>query len=302
MLDVCLLGTGGMMPMPGRFLTAMLARVDGKMLLVDCGEGTQVTMKMLGWGFKAIDVICFTHFHADHISGLPGILLTIGNAGRTEPLTLIGPSGLEWVTEGLRRIAPELSFPIKYIEITEQNGSITIGKFQVSYQSIDHIVRCYAYRIDIKRRGKFDTQKAISAHVPKEIWSKLQKEDYVTFEGNNYTADMVLGQERRGISVSYCTDTRPVDQLIPFINGSNLFICEGMYGENEKKQKAIENKHMLFSEAARLALQGKVDKLWLTHFSPSVSEPEQFFENAHSIFSNTELGEDRKKITLFFPE
>ncbi|NLK37572.1 MAG: ribonuclease Z [Epulopiscium sp.] len=302
MLDICLLGTGGMMPVPGRYLTAMLARVDGKMLLIDCGEGTQVTMKMLGWGFKAIDVICFTHFHADHISGLPGILLTIGNAGRTEPLTLIGPSGLAWVTEGLRRIAPELPFPIKYIELTEAKGTISVGKYEISFLSVEHIVKCYAYRIDIKRRGKFDIQKATSLQVPKEIWSKLQKEEETEFEGKLYTSDMVLGQERKGIAVSYCTDTRPIDQLIPFIKGSDLFICEGMYGENEKKQKAIENKHMLFSEAARLALQGKVEKLWLTHFSPSVSEPSEFFENAHSIFPNTELGEDRKKITLFFPE
>ena len=113
MLDICLLGTGGMMPMPSRFLTAMLARLNGHMLLIDCGEGTQVTMKTLGWGFKAIDVICFTHFHADHISGLPGLLLTIGNAGRTEPLTLVGPMGLRHIVEGLTKIHnPQCSWVI----------------------------------------------------------------------------------------------------------------------------------------------------------------------------------------------
>lgn len=302
MLDICLLGTGGMMPMPNRYLTAMLTRLDGRMLLIDCGEGTQVTMKMLGWGFKAIDVICFTHYHADHISGLPGILLTIGNSGRTEPIKLIGPVGLTKVVEGLRQIAPELPFPIEYIEITQKQETVVIGKFHISCQAVDHIIKCYAYRIDVKRKGKFDTQKAQSLNVPKEIWSKLQKENSAEFQGKYYTSEMVLGQERKGISVSYCTDTRPVDQLIPFIKYSDLFICEGMYGENEKKQKAIENKHMLFSEAAQLAKNGNVDKLWLTHYSPSVSEPEQFLLNATSIFPNTELGEDRKKITLFFQD
>ena len=97
MIDVCLLGTGGMMPLPYRWLTSLLVRYNGSSLLIDCGEGTQIAMKEKGWSFKPIDVICFTHYHADHISGLPGLLLTMGNAERTEPLTMIGPKGLERV-------------------------------------------------------------------------------------------------------------------------------------------------------------------------------------------------------------
>ena len=149
MLDICLLGTGGMMPMPSRFLTAMLARLNGRLALIDCGEGTQVTMKMLGWGFKAIDVICFTHFHADHISGLPGLLLTIGNAGRTESLTLIGPVGLQRIVEGLTLIAPELPFPIEYIELDKDTPNpIQVGAFEIHHCPADHMVKCFAYRID----------------------------------------------------------------------------------------------------------------------------------------------------------
>ena len=108
MIDVCLLGTGGMMPLPYRYLTAMMARYNGKSILIDCGEGTQIAMKQKGWSPKPIDVICFTHFHADHISGLPGMLLTMGNAERTEPLLIIGPKGLEKVVGALRMIAPRL--------------------------------------------------------------------------------------------------------------------------------------------------------------------------------------------------
>ncbi|WP_352400262.1 ribonuclease Z [Anaerotignum sp.] len=303
MLDICLLGTGGMMPMPGRFLTAMLARIKGRLLLIDCGEGTQVTMKMQGWGFKAIDVICITHFHADHISGLPGLLLTIGNAGREEPLTIVGPQGLEYIVEGLRRICPELPFPLEYIEIGKETPNpINIGDFCISYCLADHMVRCYAYRIDLHRKGKFDTKKAEGLGLPKTLWGKVQKEGSVEFEGKVYTADMVLGDARAGIGVAYCTDSRPVDRLRSLIQGVQLFICEGMYGEDEKRQKAKENKHMLFSEAAQLARDGQVEELWLTHFSPSLTEPELFLEVAQNIFPNTTLGEERKSTTILFPK
>lgn len=302
MIDICLLGTGGMMPMPSRFLTAMLARINGRMALIDCGEGTQVTMKLLGWGFKSIDVICFTHFHADHISGLPGLLLTIGNAGRTEPVTMIGPAGLRRIVEGLTMIAPELPFPIEYIELDKETPNpIKVGLFEISYCPADHGVKCFAYRIDLKRKGKFDVKKAEALQLPKPLWGRLQKEGSVEHEGKVYTADQVLGESRKGISVAYCTDSRPVDRLVKFAAGVQLLICEGMYGEEEKKQKARENKHMLFSEAARMAKQAGAERLWLTHFSPSLHEPEEYLPLAQEIFPAAELGEERKCMTLEFP-
>ena len=119
MLDICLLGTGGMMPLPGRWLTSLALRFNGSCMLIDCGEGTQIAMKRAGISSKPFDVICFTHFHADHISGLPGLLLSMGNAERTEPLTIIGPKGVERVVNSLRVIAPELPFDIKFIELTQ---------------------------------------------------------------------------------------------------------------------------------------------------------------------------------------
>ena len=134
------------------------------------------------------------------------------------------------------------------------------------------------------------------------MWSVLQKQSEAEYEGRIYTSDMVLGRNRRGLSVSYCTDTRPVEALPDFIRGSDLFVCEGMYGEEEKLEKAKEYKHMIFSEAAKIALDAEVSELWLTHFSPAMPFPDMYIKNATSIFKNTRLGKDRKSITLRFDE
>ena len=302
MIDVALLGTGGMMPMPERFLSSMLLRINGRLILVDCGEGTQVTLKMLGWGFKAIDTICFTHYHADHISGLPGMLLTIGNSGRTEPVKLIGPPGLKKVVEGLRLIFPELPFKLEYIEIDNVDCVIDFNDFSLKTNEGDHRIKCLSYRFDISRKGKFSVEKAKTLGLPVNMWSILQKGGTTEYNGKIYTSDMVLGNARKGISLSFCTDTRPVDSLVNFINGSDLFVCEGMYGENEKQKKAIEYKHMLFSEAAKLAKLGNVKELWLTHLSPSMKEPELFIDNAKNIFANTKVGYDRMYTRINFEE
>lgn len=158
MLDVCLLGTGGMMPLPRRYLTSFLARYNGSSLMIDCGEGTQVAVKSKGWSFKPIDVICFTHYHADHISGLPGMLLTMGNAERTEPLTLIGPKGLERVVNALRTIAPELPFPIICKEIQGQEEKFSVRGYEITAFRVNHNVTCYGYTVEIRRGGKFSVE------------------------------------------------------------------------------------------------------------------------------------------------
>ena len=146
MLDICLLGSGGMMPLPYRWLTALMVRYNGSSLLIDCGEGTQIAIKEKGWSFKPIDVICFTHYHGDHISGLPGLLLTMGNAERTEPLTLIGPKGLERVVNALRVIAPELPFPIIYKEINGNEETFELADgYRLKAFRVNHGILCYGY-------------------------------------------------------------------------------------------------------------------------------------------------------------
>ena len=302
MLDVCLVGTGGMMPLPRRWLTALMTRYNGSSLLIDCGEGTQVAIKEKGWSFKPIDVICFTHYHGDHISGLPGLLLTMGNADRTEPLTLVGPKGLERVVNALRVIAPELPFEIKFIEITQPEQVIELNGYRITAFKVNHNVLCYGYTLEILRQGKFSAERAKEQDIPLKYWNPLQKGQTIEADGITYTPEMVLGPARKGIRLTYTTDTRPTESILRNAKESDLFICEGMYGEPEKKAKAIEYKHMTFYEAAEMAKKADVKKMWLTHYSPSLVRPEVYLEEVRKIFARTSAGKDGKSTTLLFEE
>ena len=302
MLDICLLGTGGMMPLPYRWLTSMMARYNGQSILIDCGEGTQIAMKEKGWSPKPIDVICFTHFHADHISGLPGMLLTMGNAERTEPLLLVGPKGLAKVVASLRIIAPELPFVIDCLELSESEHTVHFDGFKIEAFKVNHNVPCYGYSIIVDRIGKFQVDRAVSLGIEKKYWSRLQRGEIIETENMTLVPEMVLGEARKGLKVTYCTDTRPTEGIVRHAENADLFICEGMYGEPDKLPKAKENKHMTFYEAAELAKRAGVRRLWLTHYSPSLNRPDEFLPAARKIFSETETCRDGKTIELVFDE
>jgi ribonuclease Z len=295
MLDVCLLGTGGMMPLPSRWLTSMVLKYKGKMVLVDCGEGTQITLKELGWGFKKIDTICFTHYHADHISGLPGLLLTIGNSSRTEPIKLIGPRGLKYVVDSLRVIAPELPFEIEFHELDKSQpiNQVIDGEIIINSCKVNHTIDCVAYSFEIERPGKFLPEKAKGFNIPINQWSLLQNGQSVIVENREIEPQEILGPKRKGFKISYCTDARPDILIEQLVLKSDLFICEGMYGEDEMLEKAISKKHMIFSEAGKIAKKGEVKELWLTHFSPSLTNPEDHILTAKSHFENSIVGQDR---------
>ena len=302
MLDLCLLGTGGMMPLPNRFTTSLMTRYNGSSLLIDCGEGTQVALKNSGWSFKPVDIICITHFHADHIAGLPGFLLTMGNAERTEDLLIIGPKGIEKVVNSLRIIAPELPFKINFYELTEAFHTIEANGYIIDAFKVHHRVTCYGYSIRINRQGKFDAEAAKEQEIPLKYWSRLQKGEIIEDGGRVFTPEMVLGPARKGIKVTYCTDSRPVAAISDNATGSDLFICEGMYGEAGKESKAREYRHMTMYEAANLAKEAEVSEMWLTHYSPSLVRPEEYLNNVRRIFPNTKMPRDGWNKTIDFEE
>ena len=315
MVDLCLLGSLGGMPMPYRNLSATLLNFKGRKIIIDCGEGTQVSMRIVGWGFKSVDVIMITHCHGDHIVGLPGILETIGNSGRLEPLTIIGPQGITEVVNSLRVIAKYLPYDINIIEnprevnlnVTKENINVVEekGEIKLTTLEVEHSSPCIGYSFYFRRDRKFSVDKAEKNRVPKILWNKLQKggiDEVIVYDGKEYTGEMVLGDERRGIKLSLITDSRPKEEMIDFIKESNLFICEGTYGSDLDKDKAIKNKHMTFSEAATIAKEGRCKELLLTHFSPALAEPKEFIENATNIFENTIIGEDRLIKNISFTE
>lgn len=301
MLDVCLLGTGGMMPLPKRYLTALLVRHNGKSVLIDCGEATQVPLYQSSYSVKDIDHILFTHFHGDHIAGLPGLLMTMGNSMRTEDLHLWGGIGLEKVVKGLLVICNHLPFQVICHELPwKEQSMFQAGELIITAQPVKHSVPCLCYSLYLPRKGKFAVEKAKALDLPVEYWKHLQKGETVEYAGKTFTPDMVMGPERRGLKVSYATDCRPSADIVHLVEGSDLFVAEGLYGDNEKWQSAKEKGHMIYREAAEMARDAQVGELWFTHFSPAMTNPHEHLDEARQIFANCFCGSNLKERTLRF--
>ncbi|MCI5792081.1 MAG: ribonuclease Z [Lachnospiraceae bacterium] len=306
MLDVCLLGTGGMTPMPHRWLTSLMLRSEGSNILIDCGEGTQIALKEVGWSPKAIDIMCFTHYHADHISGLPGMLLNMTNSDRTEPVVMIGPKGLFNIVKSLRCIAPELSFEMRFIELDQNTEEYKLGPYVIKAFKVKHAIQCYGYSVTVPRKGKFDPEAAKAAGIPMNCWGLLQKGEIVKDErsGSIYRPEMVMGPERRGIKVTYTTDTRPCDNIVNAASDTDIFICEGMYGDPDCADKARSYKHCTMQEAVHMAAEAKVSprQMWLTHYSPSMINPKQYLDELKKVFPAVKCGKDGMTAELNYDE
>lgn len=306
MLDVCLLGTAGMQPLPGRRLSATLVRFGGRLILFDCGEGTQVGVAEVGWGWRGLSAILLSHMHADHTLGLPGLLLTLGHSGKgaDEPLTIYGPKPLLPVLQALILFAPRLPFPVNAVVLAggERFTIDGVPGLDVDCAALAHEVPCLAYGLTVPRAPRFDPERARALGVPQAEWKRLQRGEAVTVAGRAIEPAAVLGPPRRGVRIVLATDTRPTDALTPFLRGADLFIADAMYGDEEGKPKRWEAQHMTFAESATIARDGGARRLWLTHFSPALSEPEEYLDRATAIFPATTLGHDGLTTTLNFEE
>ena len=311
MIDVCLLGTAGTIPLPMRRLSAALVRVGGSLVLLDCGEGTQVALRERGWGLRRLKAIFITHAHADHLLGLPGLLLSLGFSGKGahEPLTIYGPPPIEDVLRGLLVVAPRLPYPLHVVTLSG-GETFPLDGFDTGVEagcvSVEHDVPCLAYSLCVRRGPRFEPERAQALGLPVEHWGRLQRGQSVHFGGRTIEPEEVLGANRRGLRLVLVTDTLLTPTVVEFVRaggeGADLLIAEGMYASEEDKPVRWESLHMTFAEAASLARDGGARKLWLTHFGPSLEDPSSHLGRATSIFSATVVGHDGLTETLKFEE
>lgn len=300
MLDICLPGTGGMIPLPERWLSCCWLEYQGRAILIDCGEGTQIALRKAGCRLSRLELLLVTHYHADHIAGLPGLLLTLGNSGKKTKLTIVGPRGLKTVVSALTIIAGTLPYEIELIEINgETDGVLEDGELAVSYRHLSHGVPCLGYRISFRRKPVFNPEKADRLNIPKKLYSLLHGGQAVRLDDGRVIApDMVLDGPRMPLSVAFITDSLPTSAMPELARGVDLLVCEGMYGDEEMHGKMQEKGHMVFSDSARLAKKAGAKQLWLTHFSPAMKDPSPYLDGARVIFPNTSIGFDGMKTSL----
>ncbi len=299
-LDLALVGTSGTMPLPGRWLASALIRWDGHLILFDCGEGTQISLRALGWGMGAIDLVLISHLHGDHVGGLAGLLQSLGHGGRATPVDVVGPPGLAETVRQLCVVAQHLPFDVRCHELPG-SASFAFGQLRCSAQPAQHSVPCLAYRFDLPRQPRFQPERARGLNVPVQQWSALQRGETVTVAERTVTPQQVLGPPRPGLAVGLVTDTRPTPALATFLRGVDLLLCEGMYGDSAQQPRAEQRGHMTFAEAAGLARDAGARQLVLSHFSPSLADPDAYLAQATAAFPATVVGHDYLQISLTFP-
>lgn len=299
MINTTLIGTGGMLPLPNRWLSSLWLEYNGKACLVDCGEGTQIAIAQHKLKLSHLDIILITHTHADHISGLAGLLLSLGNCGKTDTLKIYGNTGIAETLRKLLCICPVLPFEIEITELPNHTKSSFIwNDIVISSLPLDHRIDCLGYSFVLNRKPVFAPDKAKSLGIDLKYWKTLHSGNEVVIDGQTITPEMVTSKRRSPIKVSYITDTRYFDELADFAENSDLLICEGMYGDDEYTVKMREKGHMVFSQSAALAVNSGSKKLWLTHYSPALTNPMDYVEFMEKLFPETTISTDGQSIVL----
>ena len=302
-MEAFILGCGGMMPLPYRHLTSVLLRRDGDLFLFDGGEGTQVSLRRLNLKWKKINAIFVSHTHADHVTGLPGILMLSAQVERTEPLYIYGPPKIAEYIETSRKVLDMyINYPIVVKEITAPCIVHHGEDYYIRCFPLDHTKTCVGYTLEeLDRPGEFNPEKALQLGVPVgPLWGQLQKGNNVqNSEGKTVRPEDVMGAKRSGRKFSFVTDTLYKNTIAKEVQGSDLLICEGMF-ENELIDQAREKKHMTASQAATIARDANVKRMCMIHYSPRYTDKElpKLLEQAKKIFPAAELSKDRMHIEI----
>ncbi len=291
-----------MMPLPGRWLSSLLLRSRQDVVLVDCGEGTQISWRYSGWSYRPVNAIAITHLHADHVAGIAGVLFMIAHSGRTEPLTIYGPPGTYQVVQALTVIVPGLPFRVEIDELAGGESRTLPDGLVLHALAGDHRVPCLAYTFTRDRSRRFEPERARSLGIPITLWSRLQAGKTVESNGQIFEPDQVLGPPRRGLKVAFVTDTRPTREIPNFVRDADILFCEGTYGDPALRERASDRGHMVFDQAAEIARDAGAGRLILTHFSPSMMNPDEYLHFAQDVFPDSEIGRQHKTITVSFDD
>lgn len=294
MLTVTLLGTGGTQPLPERALAALAVSVGGGTVLLDCGEGTQTALRRWGVSAYRLHTVLLTHYHGDHILGLPGLLQTLSSLGRTAPLTVVGPAGLEAVAAPMAALAGPLPFAVHWRQAGQE--PFAAGPLTVTPFPLEHRVPCCGYALTLPRAGRFDPGRARAAGIPVALWSRLQAGR--TVEG--FTPDQVLGPPRRGLKVVYATDTRPCPAVTEAALEADLLCMDATYADDADLDKAKLYGHATCRETGALAAEAGVRRLWLTHYSAAVTDLAPGLAAAQRAYPDAVAGTDGMRLELDF--
>ena len=318
MIEVTALGTGATMPTPGRSLSAAVLRCGGRSMLIDCGEGTQVALRRATLSPVKIDLIALTHYHGDHVFGLPGLLQTISCCQRTEPLTITGPEGLREAMEPILSLAGELSFEIRLREAPDEG--VDMAEFHSAWPRharlasfpVLHRVSCRGYAFMLSRPGAFDARKAMELGIPVSLWRRIQADPDAVIritdtpmlhpDGTPVQGTELLGPPRQGLKVVFSGDTRPCAPLLTAASGADLLVHDATYALDSDQEDAQRWGHSTFRQAAETARRAGAARLWLTHFSQAINEPESHLAIPRSVFPETVCARDGMSLTLNFSE
>lgn len=303
MIRVVFLGTAASRPTVGRNVSAVLMHRLGETLLFDCGEGTQRQMMRYGTGFSLHDIF-FTHMHADHILGLPGLLRTMGLQGREEPMRLYCARGERSIVDEAVHLGVErVPFPVEIQELepgqtVERDGYDIVpfatrhGRHSLGYALVEH-----------DRLGRFDADRARELGVPEgPLFGRLHKGEAVEVDGRTIDPTEVVGAARPGRRVVYTGDTRPQDGTILHAHGADLLIHEATFAE-EEVERARETEHSTAREAAEVAREAGALRLVLTHISPRYGvDPSTLEEEARAVFPGALVARDGMEVEVPYPD
>lgn len=303
-----MIGTAALMPIPERALSSALLACGGRSILFDCGEGTQTAARRAGVSLMKTDLIALTHYHGDHIFGLPGLMQSMGCMGRDRPLYITGPEGLREAMAPILALAGPTPYETHLFELPPEGlrlSELIPGWMPeaslLSFPTV-HRVPSQGYRFTLERGGKFLPERAKALNIPVACWGLLQKGQRVEQGSRVFSPEQVLGPARRSLRFVFSGDTAPCDALVEAAREADLLICDATYGENSQAELAAEYGHMTFFQAASVGCRAGVRRLWLTHYSQMIEDPEAYLSNAAAVFPDSVCGRDGLSVTLRYEQ